>query len=29
VNTRAYNVIAWATVVLMIVLTLAMVITQR
>ncbi|HEY2151423.1 MAG TPA: Nramp family divalent metal transporter [Vicinamibacterales bacterium] len=29
VNSRAYNVIAWATVVLMIVLTLAMVITQK
>jgi Mn2+/Fe2+ NRAMP family transporter len=29
VNSRAFNVIAWVTVVVMIVLTLAMVITQR
>jgi Mn2+/Fe2+ NRAMP family transporter len=29
VNSRAFNVIAWATVVLMIGLTLAMLITQR
>ncbi|HEY1909697.1 MAG TPA: divalent metal cation transporter [Vicinamibacterales bacterium] len=29
INSRAYNIVAWATVVLMIVLTLAMVITQK
>jgi Mn2+/Fe2+ NRAMP family transporter len=29
VNSRAFNVIAWITVVTMIVLTLAMLITQR